>query len=278
MICVYCGSNNVHRHKYVGDYCVFKCLKCSKYFKVEGIEKNEYIYKFNVKVRKSDSNKITRENYRKKTNKICYEHKKNIDFYIKYCNITIPGDVFLDRETYTDKYVEEQYNDCMYNYDLNMKYFSKLDREEFSKYIKGFTKKYRFIEVVDLNELKEKRGVYILVLDEFKQAYMGISNDAKKRIMQHWSKKKEFDRLLHGDKDHSILSIDSFGILDTTRIYFKEISFSQDINKIEEKIINKFDCKYLLNRVGGGLNSPDKAYSRGIELFGTMKKRTLNDN
>ena len=51
--------------------------------------------------------------------------------------------------------------------------------------------------------------------------YIGISNDIKKRILTHWGSKKDFDRLLFGKKENSVLSIDSFGALDTTRIFYK---------------------------------------------------------
>jgi len=41
---------------------------------------------------------------------------------------------------------------------------------------------------------------------------------AKEHIRQHWSKTKQFDRLLWGSVTESIISIDSFRALDTTRI------------------------------------------------------------
>ncbi len=59
----------------------------------------------------------------------------------------------------------------------------------------------------------------MLVLDEYKQVYIGQSTDIKSRILHHRSKKKPFDRLIFGSVENSILSIDSFGALDTTRIY-----------------------------------------------------------
>ena len=84
------------------------------------------------------------------------------------------------------------------------------------------------METDDLNELAGKQGVYILVLDEYKQAYIGKSEAAggmKQRILNHWSKRKEFGRLLNGKVESSILSIDSFGALDTTRIFYKELKW-----------------------------------------------------
>ena len=43
----------------------------------------------------------------------------------------------------------------------------------------------------------------------------------KKRILGHWNRQKEFDHLICGKIEESILSIDSFGALDTTRIFYK---------------------------------------------------------
>ena len=81
----------------------------------------------------------------------------------------------------------------MKNYDLNMSYFSRLDFDEFNKFLLKFVKKHRLIEIDDLGILSGKAGVYMLVLDKYKQAYIGISDSAngiKGRILQHWSRKK----------------------------------------------------------------------------------------
>ena len=126
---------------------------------------------------------------------------------------------------------------------------------------------------MDLKEVNNVEGIYILVLDEYKQVYIGISNNIKKRILQHWSDKKDFDRLLFGDKEKSILSIDSFGALDTTRIFYKEFSYFDDIYSAEYNVVAKFKDKYKLNRVDGGLNSEGDSTIRNLELRGSMKKR-----
>ena len=49
-----------------------------------------------------------------------------------------------------------------------------------------------------------------MVLDDYKQVYIGIANNIKKRVMNHRSAKKEFGKLIFGSKDNSGLSIDSF--------------------------------------------------------------------
>ena len=72
-----------------------------------------------------------------------------------------------------------------------------------------------------------------------------------KRIITHWQKVKQFDRLIfpwHAIET-SKLSIDSFRVLDTTRIF---VYVTQDIYSKEEEFIESFPPKFVLNRVTGG--------------------------
>ena len=103
-----------------------------------------------------------------------------------------------------------------------------------------------------MNELDNKIGVYMLVLDGYKQVYIGQSNNIKRRIIQHWNKRKSLERLIFGDVCSSVLSIDSFGALDTTRIFYIE---TMSTHKTEEKIVRKFFAGYMLNRTAGGIGS-----------------------
>ena len=162
----------------------------------------------------------------------------------------------------------------MKNFDLNMKYFKSLDYDDFDKKLKLFVKKNRFVEANNLNDLVVS-GIYMLVLDKYKQVYIGISDNIRKRILNHWSKKKDFDRLIFGKVEESILSIDSFGALDTTRIFYKKVNTFFDIFSSEEKYVKNFDNKYLLNRVGGGINAEDDEKLRNLELIASRKKREL---
>ncbi len=139
-----------------------------------------------------------------------------------------------------------------------------------------FVKKHKFIEIIDLSEVSNKKGAYILVLDKYKQVYIGVStseNGIKGRILQHWSKMKEFDRLIFGSVETSILSIDSFGALDTTRIFYKELKRYQDLNAYERKLVVEFKLKYRLNRISGGLNAEDDSELRNLKLMASMQKR-----
>ena len=80
---------------------------------------------------------------------------------------------------------------------------------------------------------------------------------------------------MFGDKEKSILSIDSFGALDTTRIFYKEFSYFDDIYSAEYNVVDKFKAKYKLNRVDGGINSEEDSTIRNLELRGSMAKREL---
>ena len=110
-----------------------------------------------------------------------------------------------------------------------------------------------------MNELREKKGIYVLVLDKYKQVYVGQSMvDIFKRIKRHWQRKIEFENLLIGKVNKTKFSIDSFGILDTTRIYVELIdsgryNVSAKIDERERYLVNKIPDKFLLNKVGGGI-------------------------
>ena len=291
MKCKFCESEHVQKSGSHNGKQRYRCMECKKCFD-EGIyEPQKYIYHFNVKLKEKDSNKLSRDNYCTKTNNICSEEKRFIrrihnekryitndpkgmfdKLYGLYLNI--PNEIYADMEHYTDKYVDAHYNDCMYNFDLNMKFFDKLDSDVFNKKLDKLVKKYNLVEIKDLDSLNAS-GVYIMVLDEYKQVYIGISQDIKKRIIKHWSTKKEFDRLIFGSKDKSVLSIDSFGALDTTRIFVKEVKGIQSLDKMEEKIVDSFDKDYSLNRIRGGLNSDMPDIVRTVEVISSAKERNL---
>jgi hypothetical protein len=189
-----------------------------------------YIKHFGVNVlEKSSGLKLTRENYIEK--------------------ITFKSSRF--KEHYTDSVIKDRTEDRLYNYDKNMKYFGSLSKEEFNEELKNFvSKNVNFKEITDLASVNGKSGYYIMVLDAYAQAYIGTSLDIKQRIQQHWSMQMYFDRMIFGGKENSILSINSFMTLDTTRIF---VYLTSDTYDLEDKLINQFDNKYLLNRTAGGL-------------------------
>lgn len=158
-----------------------------------------------------------------------------------------------DHRLYTDAWCEEQQAQALENYDLNMAYFRSLDPQEFDDAIsKAVASRRGMVEVKDLNKWDGEQGLYVMVLDQYKQAYVGVSNSLggiKARIRQHWSTNKAFDRLLWGRVDDSILSIDSFRALDTTRIFASKV---RDPLSLEDKVIQSLPSKFVLNRIMGG--------------------------
>lgn len=153
---------------------------------------------------------------------------------------------------YTDEYCEEYQKDCLKNYDINMTFFQSLSKEKFDKEVERFKKKNRkFEEVHDLNEY-DSSGYYVMILDEYKQVYIGTTSNIKTRIRQHWSTTKSFDRLLFPFNaiDTSKLSIDSFRALDTTRILAMK---TNNIYTYEDNYINQFSPEFVANRLSGGI-------------------------
>ncbi len=213
-----------------------------------------YIEHFGVKIKNSNL-KLERENYAQIDKKV---HNKVPQFMIDYYKQH--GDSWKNTyedetcTTYNDLRCKKHREDCLKNFDYNMKYFSSLNEEKFNKALNKIIKIKGFIEVFDLNEFNNESGVYVLVLDEYKQFYIGQSSSIKKRILSHWSKNKEFDKLIFGKVENSILSIDSFRAFDTTRIF---VYPTWNTFGVEEKIVKKADARYMLNRTSGGIGSVD---------------------
>lgn len=177
-------------------------------------------------------------------------------------------DIDDDGFCYTDEWCKEYQDLCLKNFDLNMDYFSSLDSTEFNNALNSYLSLYkRFIEVENLNDLERVEGYYIMVLDKYKQIYIGKSTDIKKRIRQHWTKTKPFDRILFPMNawKTSVISIDSFRILDTTRIFIWKKKISDGV---ERRLIKDFPAKFRTNRIGGDVNT-------GLEALATMNGRKL---
>jgi hypothetical protein len=109
----------------------------------------------------------------------------------------------------------------------------------------------------------------VLVLDEYRQAYIGQSSwDTRKRTKKHWSGTKHFDGLLWGGVEESVMSIDSFRALNTTRIL---ASRTINYDALEPRLVRSFPPDYLLNRTGGGAVTG----LRGLFTSAEMKRRRL---
>lgn len=132
-----------------------------------------------------------------------------------------------------------------YHFHQKMKMISALDPIDFEKTISVFLQTWPVVEISDLSFLKNVSGIYCMVLDEYKQCYIGKSNNIKQRIMQHWSR----------DEKANGTNIDTFRAYDTTRIFVLSIeknTYEKRINQLEEMMISSINEKYLLNIMPGG--------------------------
>lgn len=85
--------------------------------------------------------------------------------------------------------------------------------------------------------------------------YIGqTTRDLKERILRHWKKKPAFDRILFGKAESSVIGVDSFGALDTTRIFVYYEDNKNKIDKLEEKLVEEIPNEFLNNRIGGGIH------------------------
>lgn len=157
----------------------------------------------------------------------------------------------------TDEECEKLQKKALYNFDLNMEFYKRLDRNKFNEEIKNFLFTHpEFVEVTDLNDYKNTTGIYIMVLDEYKQVYIGMTAakyGIKWRIQVHWNNVKTLDSLVFGGVNESVLSIDSFRHLDTTRIFVcTDIDKNDLYSKEYELIETAFSPEFLTNRITGG--------------------------
>ena len=153
---------------------------------------------------------------------------------------------------YTNDWCQKHRANCLKNFDLNMHFFSSLSHDDFNEELNTFlNENNNFIKVHDLKEYENTKGYYLMILDKYSQVYIGTTDNIKKRIQQHWSTQKSFDRLLFpiGAVDKSVLSIDCFRALDTTRIFVYKTNYTYSL---ENKFITKFSPKFISNRMGGG--------------------------
>lgn len=227
------------------------------------MDKQERIQHFGVWIKKSPQNKLSREYY------AIIDKKSSIwmpSTPSRYSDPEKRKKYFEDEECkiYCDSYCEEWKEKCLVNFDKNMAFFAEISRVSFEEALSQMIKSNRKIkQIFDLNEYKEICGIYVLVLDEYKQVYIGQARDIKKRIMQHWSKKKPFDRLIFGGVNDSVLSIDCFGALDTTRIFVLE---TKSLDTSERFAVSKMPAHFRLNRIGGG------APSSNLDILDTLSE------
>lgn len=174
----------------------------------------------------------------------------------------------------SDEYCKRYQTMCLQNYDLNMNFINKLDKAKFNKVIDKVVKKYSMREIKNLEECKNMTGIYMAILDKYKQLYIGqTTRDLRFRILRHWIVKPKFDKILFGGVNKSVITYDSYGILDTTRIFIINETNKNKIDKIEEKLVKKIPKEYQTNRIGGGIHlNSDKDV---LDAFNTINFRNF---
>jgi len=158
-----------------------------------------------------------------------------------------------DHRVHTDEWCASQRAGALENFDLNMAFFKTLDPKQFDRAIDSAVAAQRgMVELTDLNDWEGIPGLYVMVLDNHRQAYVGVTESVggvKGRIRQHWSSSKSFDTLLWGRVNESIIAIDSFRALDTTRIFAAKV---RNPLGLENRVIASLPRQFLLNRIMGG--------------------------
>lgn len=162
---------------------------------------------------------------------------------------------------HTDRWCENKQKQVLENFDYNMAYCERLSAEKFNREIDEFLHNHSdFVEVKNLNDFK-CTGIYVLILDQYKQAYIGIAwgkEGIKHRVQQHWSTRKTFDRMIWGTVKDSVISVDSYFPLDITRILacprldLNNYSLPQEEWRLIEE---SFSPEFLCNRSAGGCES-----------------------
>lgn len=175
-----------------------------------------------------------------------YGHRLSRDMYaIVNSSSSLVPDITMPEE-----WCRSHREEALENFDLNMAFFAKIRPAAFESALGEMLQSNKSLRPIsDLRTLDGVEGLYVMVLDEYRQAYIGQSIDMRHRIRAHWAGTKQFDRLLWGRKEESVLSIDSFRALDTTRIF---AACTVNADRLERKLVRTFSPDYLLNRVGGG--------------------------
>lgn len=94
----------------------------------------------------------------------------------------------------TDEYCEQQRAAALENFDLNLAFFARISTDRFESEFEALTRRNKSLrEITDLRELDRTQGIYVMVLDQYKQAYIGQAADIRKRVRKHWIGVKPFD-------------------------------------------------------------------------------------
>lgn len=164
---------------------------------------------------------------------------------MKHFNLEVKNRNKLTKENYIENIVfedKQELKEILQVYDEKIEKLLNLSKLEFENQINLFIKKFKgFKEVYDLNDCNFI-GFYLMILDDYKQVYLGVSNNIKKRIVQHWNRKVKKEYLSSKVNGYGI-GIDSFKPYDTTRIFVKK--YSTDGIKVVNDILQQMGKEKL---------------------------------
>lgn len=150
-----------------------------------------------------------------------YIDHPDFDNHISLDTFTSEFENSFDKDDRTFILKDEAIGMTITNYDRNMSFFKSLDKEQFNASLMKLINKYHFKEIDNLEGLAD--CLYILVLDDYSQFYIGKTTQSlKDRIKAHWWAKVDWFRYFWGDFNYSRFSIDHFKMLDCTRIFVCE--------------------------------------------------------
>ncbi|GAA2250934.1 GIY-YIG nuclease family protein [Herbiconiux moechotypicola] len=175
-----------------------------------------------------------------------------------------------DHRIYTDAHCAELREEALVNFDLNMAFFAQIPQASFDEAVSTMLKRKKQLRpIMDLKELDGREGLYVMVLDDYRQTYIGQSSDMRRRIKNHWAGTKKLDRLVFGPVHESVMSIDAFRALDTTRIF---AAVTSRADALEACVVRTFPADYRLNRIGGGILTK----MRALFIKNEMNRRQLS--
>ena len=188
-----------------------------------------------------------------------YEDRQNLEMiYKKY------KDCFMDN---SEKFIN--------NLRINLHFFKSLDEIGFKKEVERVSLKYHFKQIDDMSSYKN--CLYMAVLDEYKQIYVGkCVNGLKNRMRKHWNAKIIPNRQIwSGGFEYSRIKYDNFKLFDTTRLYvcndiesiiienqneandmrlehdntfgYNYYECMSDLDKAERIVINNMKCAFSLS-------------------------------
>jgi hypothetical protein len=74
----------------------------------------------------------------------------------------------------SDEYCRQQRQDALENFDLNMALFAQIPHESFEDALTELLLKNKSLRpITDLRTLDDREGAYVMVLDDYRQAYIG---------------------------------------------------------------------------------------------------------